>query len=339
MATKRKAPFEFKWEKASNGYCLRTMELPIRSATLDFLGEYRLSTVDKREEVIMPVDCAVMAEGNPNCIAGVLADYPKETTYPMASADLHREFAKIRTSKDAMAFANTFGHLGLWIFTIPDPKDNRELFAFSANAERTWHWLKAAEEVRSVLDYWDTINNDEDISRKLTTAVMQEDALNWVIEKITFPHALIYKTNPEMIEYWLLLHMLEEPFSFIKELLAAMQFHKFDNITGNPTTRLPKPNALRKFILYRINFHVSKTVYPEIGWRAGEVTLHPKTLLAAIWLKVAEEVLGKPKRKKKCASCEKWFTPIRRSDAVYCSPACRQKAYDTAKREKKRKPS
>lgn len=82
-----------------------------------------------------------------------------------------------------------------------------------------------------------------------------------------------------------------------------------------------------------VNENLAKWASPQLLWsdERSDLTMRlvPKNLLGAIWLQFAGAI-ERDNEFRKCAECGTWFelTPqTARSDKIYCSNACRTKAY------------
>lgn len=91
--------------------------------------------------------------------------------------------------------------------------------------------------------------------------------------------------------------------------------------------------ALAKYIIcQKIHEHL-ENIPVEVRWDKAEsrpsLQVAPRNLLEGIWLQFADVVHNK-KPIRQCDQCEKWFDPTAgrgRKDRIFCSNACRSKAY------------
>jgi hypothetical protein len=87
------------------------------------------------------------------------------------------------------------------------------------------------------------------------------------------------------------------------------------------------------FVQRVINEHLSPRASPQLSWdvRRGRPRLQvkPVGLIGALWLQFAQAVHGQVEYRS-CRECGKWFEihpDIARSNRLFCSTACRSKAY------------
>ncbi len=91
--------------------------------------------------------------------------------------------------------------------------------------------------------------------------------------------------------------------------------------------------ALREEVNRRLHRHPVTTQLVRYGSSGKDsFEIFPTTLIGAIYAQLAEEISGGP-QVRSCEHCGKWYTPTR-SDAKYCSPACRTGSYRVNKKNR-----
>lgn len=97
------------------------------------------------------------------------------------------------------------------------------------------------------------------------------------------------------------------------------------------------PGDLIMPALYRVqqfvNDHMTRRVSVRLAWDEArnrlELRIVPQNLIGALWLQFARAISGQ-KAYRRCEECGAWFEVSRevtRSDRLYCSNACRTRAY------------
>jgi hypothetical protein len=96
---------------------------------------------------------------------------------------------------------------------------------------------------------------------------------------------------------------------------------------------LPAMIYVRALVNRRLDEHVAPRLNHDPGGAGDNPTqlvldLEPKNLLGAVWLQLAQAVGGNRKFRE-CGGCRRWFecSLAARSDKLYCSDACRARAY------------
>lgn len=90
------------------------------------------------------------------------------------------------------------------------------------------------------------------------------------------------------------------------------------------------------YLLERVNMFLETQTSPVLGRSDdGKVRLEnrPRSLLGALWVQFAKALEGE-KRFRQCTECDNWFevsNSVSRSDKMYCSNACRVRAYQKRK--------
>jgi hypothetical protein len=120
------------------------------------------------------------------------------------------------------------------------------------------------------------------------------------------------------------------PFVVQNHLIAAR------DLPGDLFTRFERGDVVKP-ALYQlqhvINEHLQAGISPRLLWSqtGAELSIYfvPSNLIGAMWLQLAEAV-GGHKNYRECKQCGRWFElhpDVARTNRIYCSSACRAKAY------------
>jgi hypothetical protein len=83
--------------------------------------------------------------------------------------------------------------------------------------------------------------------------------------------------------------------------------------------------------------HTSSALTYDVKRRRATLQIRPRNLLGAMWTQLATSFAG-DREYRQCEQCSSWFalsTEDYRSDALYCSDRCKQKAYRVRKQAKR----
>ncbi len=212
---------------------------------------------------------------------------------------LFRTFAATPTTKAGiLAFANKYGRLGTGddaaFFDPVDSKPSGDNLYF---AEYFSSWAKAIASIRYAITLWDLIQRrDRD---GLSHYVRWQDT-----------RTVMFKRDGE----WTPAPSLPD------DLQAAL-------VPGE----IVVPAVF--FVQGELNLHIGRVVSPAVLFTADytrlSLYLMPDTLLGAVWLQFAQAVTGS-REHRQCQQCDKWFEihpDVARTNRVFCSNACRSKAY------------
>ena len=226
---------------------------------------------------------------------------------------LFREFASLETPDDFLEFANRFGPLGAdasisIVDTVADEPWKKGLFLYWA--EPLTFWRDETRLVNEVTSLWDLF---QDSGTKAFE--FQIDDRKAVLS--------VKKANPfidiKRHKGWTVADRSKDPEHFAKLKKADKQEW--------PKTVLAK--LLTAGTKDRIDFGVTDAD------KDLSLSIMPKGLIGALWLQAALAVSG-GKDFRQCHECQTWFevaTGQGRSDKLYCSTACRMRAYRKRKKE------
>jgi len=102
---------------------------------------------------------------------------------------------------------------------------------------------------------------------------------------------------------------------------------EFQEVPQHITGEAPIRRAARLLMQGCMSSQLQNSTVPviEIG-KGGQLSLQPKHLLACLYIHVMQELLGRADPLVRCACCGKWFI-CRHASKMYCSDACKMKAY------------
>jgi hypothetical protein len=247
-------------------------------------------------------------------------------------ADLANHFNDIgslekadRAREALKAFADRYGMLGVakgisrWSTTEAKP-DGRKQFLGVFGEGLNKDWIQNLFAVRHALDVWNLLQQS-DVDGLSRVIVWGQDQVSYHspraadLGKSPSPpgqvRALIASKieSPEIYERFRRGYVIEPAWLYLGRAIDAhLREHTETHFRRNSTQEHP-------------------VIYP-----------YPRNLLGAIWLQFGEAVSGN-KKYRTCKECQRWFEvsfptekskdPVRRSraDQLYCSTACRSKAY------------
>jgi hypothetical protein len=248
---------------------------------------------------------------------------------PMAVRDLHRRFARLRPTPEAiLTFANRFGFLG-----------HSEIVSSEAGpsepAESLISWVSQLNLITPLLLLWELIRNREAgklgcyfrwHGRPRRVGVFLASALG-PPELLKDP-VLMRSDQARMKTYAALSNRGRYPAiqaatlaseamgEGSQDLLARWRF-------GDPIE--PARYYVHREVNTQLRGHVSPAVLP---FRQGEILFFPDCLLAAIYTHFALELSGRRRQPILCArpGCGRYFQPSNRRQ-VYCDASCRSLAW------------
>ena len=243
----------------------------------------------------------ILTDGQPLGAARKLRRYTPLKLY----TGLFRTFAETPDNADGiLAFANTYGSLGEKRMLIALHHEGQLLLG---TGEHISLWHKEIFFMRQALELWDAVNdNDLDLLR---------ERIEWVGEGVRYGHG----SGGQWI--------------------ASPEFHP---------ERLERfrPGDLAAPALYVVQGIVNKRlqgrISPQLLWDKDRIKLGlyivPNSLIGAIWLQFAQAIDGH-KEYRRCEECRIWFElspEVARTSKLYCSNACRVRAYRKRQAEARR---
>ncbi|MFZ5768638.1 MAG: hypothetical protein ACOY3F_08080 [Bacillota bacterium] len=221
---------------------------------------------------------------------------------------LFRTFADTPPTKEGiLRFANKYGHLFELQDAVVVEHEGRKAVA---SAEALSLWQQQIWDMRLAVELWDAVQARDiaALSRRLT----------WT--KGPGGMGVLYDTH--------LTGDSGEP--RYTEWIAAPNIHP-------ERLELFAPGDLVMPALYRVqrvvNEHLKGQVSPRLLWdeHRSRLGLHivPQSLIGALWLQFAHAITGR-KAYRRCEECGTWFevSPrVARTNRIYCSNACRTRAY------------
>jgi hypothetical protein len=253
---------------------------------------------------------------------------------PLRVSGLFLTFAGTEpTEAGILAFADRFGALsgGRYIVTGPaarelfatgvayiDPYPPKDTEKVLVGGELLTTWRKEIEAMRRAVFLWNLVGRGDEGSLRAHVA--------WVPGS-KGGQSVVYRPDPQTP--WPRTPGARRgvvPLAYVPPPPAARAY---------PSGELHQP--VWDFIGDEINWRVQGTVSPQVGWdyASGRPALSfvPETLLGAIWLQFAQAVVGDADYRA-CGECGRIFEVSRtasRADRLFCSGACRSKAYRARK--------
>ena len=227
---------------------------------------------------------------------------------------LFRVFADTEPSRDSIkVFAERFGSLGgnrrTWVPLYDEPRNGGYAGAWS-EAHRAWRDEIMA--MRRSVDLWEAARRGE--TREL------ERKICW-----TEDHSSVrFNIHPGLTP--------SEPMQLAQGSFSSVIAERGDGILE----RFVPGDLVQPALFYvqrLVNQHLRTRVSPRLLWDEHETRLRlhlvPEGLVGALWLQFAKAIENDSEFRR-CAECNIWFElapGTARSDKLYCSNACRTKAY------------
>jgi len=242
-----------------------------------------------------------------------------------AEPTLFRKFAQTKLSRNAIKrFAKKFGFLGVGAaIRVPGRPDN------SYYAEPLTLWARELMTMQMCVDLWRNARtaNEEESPRHRDRLAQY---IKWRDGEVHFD----YRASAQDLgkEYYLI-----EGRTIMKEEAQQNRLENGDVIA-------PAFYLLMKEIQHQLAHFA---VLPVVSWNPDQQAqqalgfgFQPTNLLAGLWLQLAQAVCADVDYSK-CSDCDNWFDTSRglqgkRSDARYCSNACRSRAYRKRKEQARR---
>ena len=225
---------------------------------------------------------------------------------------LFRKFSAVRSSADVVAFANHFGPLGadLSIAIVDgvagDPsKMGLELYW----AEPIAQWLAEAEEMARIISLWDLIRAGD---RNVFVATLTRGAAR-----------LRIKTGQPDYKH------IEKDWVLAKAKENSKRFQEVSRTDTHDWPQLLLKQWIDRGVRGRTAFGVSG--------KDLKATVTPNGLIGALWLQASLAIDGNVDFQQ-CRECGDWFgisAEHARPEKLFCSNACRMRAYRLRKKDKK----
>lgn len=223
---------------------------------------------------------------------------------------LFRQFAALGTEADVVDFANRYGPLGADLSLVvvdvapDDPEKKGAVFYW---AEPIGQWLAEAQQMANVIGLWDLIRDGADAFTGSHTA----EAARLKIKAVTPEHK-------HLAQNWVLATARDNP--------AGYLLHSQTDRRAWPQLLLQQ--WIERGMRGRMNFGVSG---PDL-----KATLTPNGLIGALWLQASLAIDGQVDFQQ-CRECSEWFgisAEHGRPEKLFCSDACRMRAYRKRKKTK-----
>lgn len=225
---------------------------------------------------------------------------------------LFREFADTEPTKEGfLAFANRYGLLGEWELISLDSNGP----PLAGTGERISLWHKELYALKRALELWDFIR-DGDLAGLATRIYWRS------LDDVVYSDHPEGPTGKELPG--------RPGFGFTHQVIAN------SNVNSELLERF-RPGDLvqpaQYYVQKTVNDHLKGRVSPRLLWTKKRTRLAlffvPQSLIGALWLQFALAIDGN-KDYRRCEECRSWFEVSpegARTTRVYCSTACRVRAY------------
>ncbi len=228
---------------------------------------------------------------------------PHRVYEPLTMSGLFCDFAEVTPDDDGiLAFANQHGFLGHTLSQAVAPKIRRGESVPITVGEQVSAWQEEIRHLKSALRVWRAVQaRDSGYLSKIvvwrnstSVRLCVDENRSWIANPDLNPHLLQRFPAGDLVgptQY------------YIQKLIN-------DKLETYPTTP--------RLLWFRQNAATSLRLF-----------IVPQSLISAMWLQFAKAVDGN-RDYRRCSQCQRWFElggGVIRSDATYCSNACRQRRY------------
>jgi hypothetical protein len=222
---------------------------------------------------------------------------------------LFRTFVDVRPEPDSVIeFANQFGSLGVTNQEFSSPGGETEDAVVAPRhklGEPLRSWRRELVEMREWVELWEATQNDRtwDLGKRII----------W-----TGRDQVYYRRK-----YRLGLSVDPDTLTLIASRSEDTDtFRRFD--PGD--LLLPAVTQLQRAINERLPKSGTPRLLWDDAWTGLSILPIPRDLIDCLWVQFALAVASDA-RFRRCQQCKRWFPEDGRSDRVFCSDACRAKAY------------
>ncbi len=223
---------------------------------------------------------------------------------------LFRTFADIQlTCEGVQAFANTYGLLGSdrvsRMIVLPEGTPTPGVVS---TGESLRAWEREWRSMRRAVQLWEAAHNGDVASLSRV--------INWKGRDAVQYNAQPDEADPTQTRKW--------------EVIASA------HINPGVLAHFQPGDVIRPALYYvqrTVNESVKGIISPRLLWKDDMTGLGwhvvPDSLLGALWLQLAQAISGK-KEYRRCLSCDRWYElepATARQSKLYCSDACRMRAY------------
>lgn len=222
-------------------------------------------------------------------------------------------FAAIEPSpEEIMEFANEFGRLGAPV--AQTVKSNSRFM----QGESFLAWRDQIRRMRRALDIWQAVK-ERDLDALETHIVWREGEVYYQ----SHLHLLKKKRPPSDARWTSIASQELQP-----ELFSSLQ---------EGDVFVPAQLWLQSEVNQGLKGGAwSRLLWESEGFSSLGLFIVPRSLIAALWLQLAQAISGN-RELRSCPACEEWFeiTPEKaRTNRLYCSDACKSRAFRNRQRAK-----
>ncbi len=271
-----------------------------------------------------------------------------KTYFPLIEFNgLFYDFAHTATTKEAIkAFADKYGALedsrtAVFVKDDNDLKDIHSSYVLATarlnnranDTNSIDQWIEESLLMNQVVNLWQLAQKN---SNKLNVNI------EWVNDKnLLFKKVYVY--NPERLGKINLLVSSEADPKTTNNIKTSTGAYTSISISPELMSYLGNRKLQRPalyLIQYILNDKINQRINPELSFddngRKLNFSIVPKTLIGALWLQCAQAISGN-KEYSTCKTCSSWFElapHVKNKGKIYCSDACKSKAWRLKKRGK-----
>lgn len=214
--------------------------------------------------------------------------------------NLHRLFSNLKGDEQSiLKFAREYGFLGSQTFLIATDSENCYW------GESLDQWRYEIQTLRFLIELWDILRTDRNAGKLKSLLDFEHDLVYIKDGKIDSEYAYNSVQNS---------HIYHQPSKSGKPDFLSLSQLFFEC-------------QIESLVMDYCSASVKIEPYPRLSFDA-------ETLIGTIYMHFVNEVLGKSLPLVKCQVCEQWFQS-RHKGTMYCSDACKVKAYRLRKEKEK----
>jgi hypothetical protein len=240
---------------------------------------------------------------------------------PMEELSLHRRFARCSgNDKKLLAFAERYGSLDADSFILKD-RDLRK-------QESLLQWRLEAFQMERLIYIHDVIKAS-DPNKPQDEWHRDWDQPSW---ETTLGRWIKWDTEPNRVSFSDTADELMRPNRPYRESATLGSADRpNDRLLWEPGDLVgPAQYYLGQKISERLQNNVSLQLFPQ---RPGEIVVMPGSLLSALYVQLANEVVGK-RQPVTCPECGTPFTPMKKINQKYCTRQCESRRNQRERRRR-----
>lgn len=250
---------------------------------------------------------------------------------PMSEPMLHRQFAglPVRVSS-VLSFANEYGFLGRRMERlISPPEDQPVATEWSQYGEAIDYWMFQLIHMKALIQIWDAYRDPSPAAMKLLCERIEiAGDIAQLADDFWFSQVDEFRRNysgviPELTDESSPNDEQQKSFWTLLEELPPQ-------LEASTKIRM----AARLMLRNEVNNQLREGSFAHIDVKDGSpVLLMPRDLLGAMYVHLANELVGKSVPSKQCPACGRYFEP-QHGKQTYCNESCKYKGYRQRKKAK-----